>query len=76
MKPKEAPSQRKKDNILDEMERAKYWATLLHDAISKHDIYVFAKYNLDSNNKNSIKQEKAKKILEDAIKGYEEIYNR
>jgi|WetSurMetagenome_2_1015567.scaffolds.fasta_scaffold1341054_1 hypothetical protein len=62
--------------IPDEMKRAKYWANLLDKATDKYDIYILAKSNLDSTNKNSIKREKAKKILEEAIKRYEEIYNR
>jgi hypothetical protein len=58
-----------------EMERAKYWADLLYRTVDKYDIYIIAKYNLYNTNKNSIKQENAKKILEDAIKRYEEIYH-
>jgi hypothetical protein len=45
-------------------------------AADKYDIYMLAKDNLDSTNKNAIKQEKAKKILEEAIERYEELYNR
>jgi hypothetical protein len=60
--------------IPDEMERAKYWTDLLYKAVDKYDIYILAKHNLDSTNRNSIKQEKARKILEEAIKRYEEIY--
>jgi hypothetical protein len=74
MKYQEPRLQRKNGDIPDEMARAKYWADLLYKAVDKNDIYVLAKYNLDSNNKNSIKQEKAKKILEVALKRYEEIY--
>jgi hypothetical protein len=33
-----------------------------------------AKYNLDSRNKNAIKEEKARRILEEAIERYEEIF--
>jgi len=62
--------------IPDELKRAKYWSDLLDKAAHKYDIYILAKRNLDRANKNSIKQEKAKKILEEAIKRYEEIYNR
>ena len=64
----------KAEAIPGEMERAKYWADLLYKAVDKYDIYVLAKYNLDSNNRNAIKQEKARKILEEAIKRYEEVY--
>jgi hypothetical protein len=67
-------SQGKTEAIPSEMERAKYWADLLYKAVDKYDIYVLAKYNLDSNNRNAIKQEKARKILEEAIKRYEEVY--
>ena len=61
--------------IPDEMQRAKYWADLLYNAIDKRDVYLLAKNNLDITNQNSIKQPKAKRILEKAIKQYEEIYN-
>jgi hypothetical protein len=60
----------------DEMERARYWADLLNKVIDKHDVYVFAKSNLDSNNLNSIRKYRAKKVLEEAVKRYEEIYCR
>ena len=66
----------KQSHIPDEMKRAKYWANLLDKAAYKNNIYLLAKENLDSANKNSIKQDKAKKILAEAIKRYEEIYNR
>jgi hypothetical protein len=69
-------SQKKHPPIPDELKRAKYWANLLAKAIDKHEIYIIAKRNLDDTNNNSIKQEKAKKILEKAIKKYEDIYNR
>ncbi len=75
MKPHRTTTQGMVGTIPDEMERAKYWANLLHKAVDKYDIYVLAKYNLDSKNKNAIKQGKPKKILEEAIKRYEEIYN-
>ena len=61
--------------IPDEMQRAKYWADLLYNAIDKRDVYRLAKNNLDITNQNSIKQPKAKRILEKAIQQYEEIYN-
>ncbi len=60
--------------IPDEMKRAKYWADLLNKAVYKHDIYTMAKYNLDNRNKNALKEEKAKRILEEAIERYEEIF--
>jgi hypothetical protein len=60
--------------IPDEMQRAKYWADLLYNALDKYDVYLLAKNNLDSTNQNAIKQAKAKKILAEAIKRYEEIY--
>lgn len=60
--------------IPDEMQRAKYWADLLHKAIDKYDVYLLAKKNLDITNQHAIKQAKAKKILEEAIQRYEEIY--
>jgi hypothetical protein len=49
---------------------------LLDKATDKSDIYALAKSNLDNTNNNSIKQEKSRKILEDATRIYEEIYNR
>ena len=61
--------------IPDEMQRAKYWADLLYNAIDKRDVCLLAKKNLDITNQNSIKQPKAKRILEKVIKQYEEIYN-
>jgi len=61
--------------IPDEMERAKYWADLLNKAIYKYDVYLLAKNNLKSSNKNALKQPKAKRILAEAIKRYEEIHN-
>ena len=76
MKPHEALSPGQDPYIPGEMERARYWADLLYKAVDKYDIYILAKYNLDSTNHNSIRQEKAKRILEEAIKRYEEIYNR
>jgi hypothetical protein len=65
----------KDSTIPDEMQRAKYWADLLYNAIDKKDVYILAKNNLDITNHNSIKQPKAKRILEKAIRQYEEIYN-
>jgi hypothetical protein len=76
MEPHEILSPGKNPNIPNEMERAKYWADLLYRAADKYDIYILARSNLDSTNKNAIKQEKAKKILEEAIRKYEEIYHR
>ena len=76
MEPNETSLPRKQHYIPDEMKRAKYWANLLDKATDKYDIYLLAKSNLESANKNSIKQERAKKILEEAIKRYEKIYNR
>ena len=76
MEPNETSLHRKQPYIPDEMRRAKYWANLLDKATDKYDIYLLAKSNLESTNKNSIKQERAKKILEEAIERYEEIYNR
>ncbi len=61
--------------IPGEMQRAKYWADLLHKAIDKYDVYLLAKNNLDITNQHAIKQAKAKTILEEAIKRYEEIYH-
>lgn len=60
---------------LDEMQKATYWADLLYKAIDKYDVYLLAKKNLDVTNQNAIKQAKAKKILAEAIKRYEEIYH-
>jgi hypothetical protein len=76
MEPSETSPQEKHPHISDEMKRAKYWANLLDKAIYKYDIYIIAKSNLDSTNKNSIKQEKSRKLLEKAIRRYEEVYNR
>ena len=67
-------SQGKSVIIPDEMHRAKYWCDLLYKAVDKNDIYILAKYNLDSRNKNAIKEEKARKMLEEAIERYEEIF--
>jgi hypothetical protein len=75
MKPRDILPPEKHLHIPDELKRAKYWADLLDKASEKYDIYILAKRNLDRNNKNSIKQEKAKKILEEAIRRYEEVYN-
>ena len=61
--------------ITDEMQRAKYWADPLYNAIDKRDVYLIGKKTLDITNQNSIKQPKAKGILEKAIKQYGEIYN-
>ncbi len=61
--------------IPDEMQRAKYWADLLYNAIDKRDVYLLAKNNLDITNQNAIKQAKAKRILEEAIQRYEEIHH-
>ena len=75
MKSQEISPPVKYPRIPDEMERANYWADLLDKAADKYDIYTLAKRNLDSTNNNSIKKEKAKKVLEAAIKRYEEIYH-
>jgi hypothetical protein len=75
MKPRKAWRDDNSENIPDEMERAKYWANLLHKAVDKHDIYHIAKHNLNNNNENGLKQDKAIKILEAALKRYEAIYN-
>jgi hypothetical protein len=76
MKLHETLSPGKHPYIPGEMERARYWADLLHNVIDKSDVYDFAKSNLDSSNQNAIRKGKPKKILEEAIKRYEEIYNR
>ncbi len=74
MRPHESLSRGKRGNIPDEMQRAKYWADLLCKAVYKYDIYILAKYNLDSRNENAIKDEKARRMLEEAILRYEEIF--
>jgi hypothetical protein len=74
MNSQEIWSPSKNTKIPEDMERAEYWADLLCKVADKHDVYDFARSNLDRNNQNAIREKKARKILKEAVKRYEEIY--